>query len=134
MTADLERRVRRRAKDRCEYCRVPQSASRLRHQIDHIVARHHDGETTSDNLALCCVPCNLYKGTNIAGIDPTTGKLTRLFHPRRDRWQEHFAWLGPVLQGSTAVGRTTIRVLVLNSPDRVAAREALIEEGIFPPR
>jgi hypothetical protein len=32
------------------------------------------------------------------------------------------------------IGRTTIRVLAMNDPDQVATREALIEEGRFPPR
>jgi hypothetical protein len=31
------------------------------------------------------------------------------------------------------VGRATITVLVINHPDAVAVREALIEEGVFPP-
>lgn len=55
MTDDLERRVRRRARRRCEYCRLLQAASRLRHQIDHVIARQHGGETAYENLALCCV-------------------------------------------------------------------------------
>ena len=37
--------------------------------------------------------CTL-KGANIAGLDPGTGELTRRFHPRRDRWREHFEWRG----------------------------------------
>jgi hypothetical protein len=36
------------------------------------------------------------------------------------------------LQGKTAVGRATIAVLSINDPDAVAAREALMEEGVFP--
>jgi hypothetical protein len=63
-----------------------------------------------------------------------TGELMRLYHPRRDRWRQHFAWAGPMLTGLTPVGRTTIEVLAMNDPDMVAAREALIEEGVFPPR
>lgn len=53
-------------------------------QIDHIVAEKHHGQTVADNLALCCLNDNLHKGPNIAGLDPETGTLTRLFHPRRD--------------------------------------------------
>ena len=36
MKADVERLVRRRARYRCEYCRLPQSASPGPHQIDHM--------------------------------------------------------------------------------------------------
>jgi hypothetical protein len=81
-----------------------------------------------------CVFCNLHKGPNIAGLDPTTRELTRLYDPRRDRWREHFAWQGPVLAGLTPIGRTTVRVLAMNDPVMVAAREVLIAEARFPPR
>jgi HNH endonuclease len=49
---NLDRAVRNRAKDACEYCQMPQSARRLTFQIDHIVARQHRGPTTMENLAL----------------------------------------------------------------------------------
>ena len=35
--------------------------------------------------------CNLYKGSNLTGIDPETGEIVSLFHPRRDVWIIHFA-------------------------------------------
>lgn len=130
----LERRVRRRAKGRCEYCRLPRAASEFTFPIDHIIARQHSGPTDAGNLALSCPHCNAHKGPNIAGIDPQTHELTRLYHPRRDRWREHFAWAGGMLTGLTPVGRTTIQVLAMNDPDMVATRDALIEEGKFPPR
>jgi hypothetical protein len=80
-----------------------------------------------------CVFCNLHKGPNLAGLDPATGELTRLYDPRRDRWRAHFAWLGAVLIGRTPIGRTTVHVLAINDPAMVATREALIEEGRSPP-
>jgi len=73
----------------------------------------------------------LRKGPNIAGLDPLTGALTRLFHPRSDVWAEHFVWEGAFLRGTTGVGRTTIAVLNINDPDSVAVRRALKAEGIF---
>lgn len=129
----LERRVRRRARGLCEYCRLPRSASEFTFPIDHIIARQHGGPTEPENLAQSCPHCNAHKGPNIAGLDPTTGELTQLFHPRRDRWREHFTWVGAMLTGLTPVGRTTIEVLAMNGPDMLATREALIEEGNFPP-
>jgi len=38
-----------------------------------------------------------------------------------------------MLQGKTAIGRVTVAVLEINFPDRVLFRQALIEEGVFPP-
>jgi hypothetical protein len=134
MTQDLARRVRRRARYRCEYCRLPQSASPFRHQVDHIIADQHEGGDEPSNLALACTHCNLRKGPNIAGRDPMTRELTRLYDPRRDRWREHFTWEGPMLVGLTAVGRTTIQVLAMNDDDMVALRERLIDGGRFPPK
>lgn len=133
MTDDLRRRVRRRARNRCEYCRLPQAAVLPRHQVDHVIAIQHGGSDDASNLALACLYCNLHKGPNIAGRDPTTTELTRLFHPRRDRWREHFAWEEARLVGLTPIGRTTVQVLAINDPLLIAIREALIDEGRFPP-
>ncbi len=132
MTAPLERRVRERAKGRCEYCRMPAYVSESTFPIDHVIARQHRGLTTFDNLALSCPRRNYHKGPNIAGVDPMSGKLTKLFHPRRHRWVAHFAWDGPVLIGRTAIGRTSISLLRMNRVDRVEIRRTLIEEGLFP--
>jgi hypothetical protein len=44
----------------------------------------HGGGDDADNLALACPDCNLRKGPNLTGIDPETGAVVRLFHPRRD--------------------------------------------------
>jgi hypothetical protein len=76
---------------------------------------------------------NSHKGPNIAGLDPRTKKLTRLFNPRRHTWERHFRWNGPYLVGRTVVGRTTIAVLAMNDPAVIEVRRALIEEGRFPP-
>ncbi len=97
--------------------------------MDHIIARQHGGSDEISNLALSCIRCNLYKGPNIAGIDPLTDEIVRLYHPRRDTWSEHFNWRDAVLIGLTAVGRTTIRVLDINDPGAVAVRKALIAES-----
>jgi hypothetical protein len=83
---------------------------------------------------LACFPCNNHKGPNIAGRDPLTERIVRLFHPRRDKWHQHFEWRGPELMGLTPVGRATITVLEINLPHRVSLRQSLIEEGIFPLR
>lgn len=132
MDVALKSLVWQRAADTCEYCRLPQGLDVLPFQIDHIIAEKHHGQTVADNLALCCLNDNLHKGPNIAGLDPETGTLTRLYHPRRDLWEEHFAWMGPVLTGRTPIGRTTIDVLHINSPDRVELRRTLMQFGQLP--
>ena len=133
MNESLDRRVRERAGNRCEYCKVPAEISAFTFPLDHIIAQQHGGETTSENLALSCPHDNFHKGPNIAGLDPRTGRLTRLFNARRQRWRAHFAWDGPLLVGKTAVWRTTIRVLNIDHPDREELRRLLIAAGIYPP-
>jgi len=129
MDAALTALVRKRAQSTCEYCRLPQVFSAIPFEIDHIIAQKHGGPTQEENLALSCFYCNSRKGPNIAGVDPASGRIVRLYHPRKDRWSRHFEWAGAVLQGKTATGRATIAVLSMNDPDAVAVREALIDEG-----
>ena len=133
MDRSIEQEVRRRAGNRCEYCLLPQAASPLVFPIDHVIARQHNGPSTLENLALACGYCNAHKGPNIAGIDPETGHVTPLFHPRRDNWAVHFRFAGAIALGLTAVGRTTIIVLAMNHPHQKAIRQALIEEGVMRP-
>ena len=71
-----------------------------------------------------CSFCNEFKGANVAGYDPQTGKLTKLFHPRRHLWSMHFERRGVLIIGKTAIGRTTVGVLELNAPQRVRVRVA----------
>src|SRR5437764_1097669 len=111
MTRKLERLVRERAHDACEYCCMPSRFDPLPFQIDHIIAVKHRGPTIEQNLALACFACNNHKGPNIAGIDPDSGTIVRLFNPRTDRWSEHFHWSGALLLGTTPSGRATISVL-----------------------
>lgn len=132
MNPDLVRQVWQRAQGRCEYCRLPASVYPLPFHVDHIIARQHGGPTAGENLALACLHCNRHKGPNIAGRDPATGELVRLFHPRQDQWSRHFEWRAAELTGRTPIGLITIQVLAINDPDFLAVREALMQEGVFP--
>ena len=85
----IDQAVRLRAQDRCEYCRVPQSASRLRFWIDHVIATQHLGTDALDNLALACPFCNRHKGPNVGGFDLPSTILVPLYRPRRDIWGDH---------------------------------------------
>lgn len=133
MAVSRRQRVWDRAGGRCEYCCMPQDFDIQPFQLDHIRAQKHAGPTTPANLALSCLPCNSYKGANVAGYDPEGDELQPLFNPRLDDWHEHFAWDGPVLLGKTPIGRTTIDVLRINLPERVEHRRLLVEAGVFPP-
>jgi hypothetical protein len=130
----VEQEVWRRADGRCEYCQISNAVYRTPFQIDHVIARQHGGRSDLQNLALACFHCNTHKGPNIAGVDPATGRIVRLFNPRLDRWTRHFAWDGPEITGLTPIGRATLRTLALNHPDYLSVRRALIVEGVSPGR
>lgn len=117
--------VRKRARGRCEYCHFP----RPPFHVEHIIAQKHRGPTTESNLALACIRCNFHKGPNLSGIDPGSGQIVRLYHPRTDSWDMHFRWEGSMLIGLTPVGRATIAVLEINQEMRVEARKRLIADG-----
>jgi hypothetical protein len=123
--------VWQRAHGRCEYCHLPSQFTSTPFEIDHIIAQQHEGKTHTRNLALTCFACNHHKGPNLSGVDPRNGKKQWLFNPRRHKWTTHFRWDGPVLFGRTSIGRTTIAVLAVNLPFRIAQRFALMEEGRF---
>lgn len=122
----LRELVRRRAGERCEYCHLPQAGHEERFSVDHVVARKHGGADVPENLALSCLRCNLYKGTDLASIDPVTGKTVQLFDPRRQSWSDHFAWVDALLSGRTPAGRATLQLLQMNAPERVQLRQVLI--------
>jgi 5-methylcytosine-specific restriction endonuclease McrA len=119
--------IRERAHDACEYCHLHQDDSPWAAlHVEHIIPKVHGGTDALENLALACIDCNLHKGTNLTGIDPQTSRLTELFHPRRQNWDEHFELQGVYLVGKSATGRTTIRVLEMNSDDQVALRSSSV--------
>ena len=128
----LQRLVRERAKDRCEYCRFSEALAEAPFHLDHVVARQHGGPTSFENLALACCFCNRYKGTNLSGVDPASGRVVLLYHPRRYIWEEHFRWQGAMLLGLTENARATIEVLKLNRADAIAVRQMIMREGVYP--
>jgi len=111
---------------------MKQEFDELTFQIEHIIPRKHHGSDEIDNLALACFACNNHKGPNLSGLDPKTAEMSRLFHPRRDKWEQHFQWDGARLIGRTPIGRSTVDVLAINLPYRCELRAALIEESVFP--
>ncbi|WP_445247506.1 HNH endonuclease [Microcoleus sp. OTE_8_concoct_300] len=119
----LRREVFQRAEGRCEYCRLHQDFSIYTHEVDHVVARKHGGKTVLENLALSCLPCNRYKGSDLTSIDPQARAITRLFDPRSDVWSEHFIWENGRIIGLSAIGRTTVFLLKFNIVTAVRNRQ-----------
>ena len=122
-----------RAGNRCEYCRLNQTGQEATFHVDHIVPRAAEGPTEPNNLALACVSCSLRKGARELAIDPDTGQRVRLFHPRLDRWDEHFRWEDVRVVGLTPIGRTTVEALKLNRELVVAIRKEESFLGRHPP-
>ena len=129
MDATTRNLVRQRAGERCEYCRSRQEHSELIHHVEHIVAKQHGGSDDPDNLALACHRCNLHKGPNLTGIDPRTGEVAPLFHPRRHNWFDHFVFEGVRIDGISATGRATVHVLAMNDARRLEVRKEALEHG-----
>ena len=128
MDAVTRERVRQRARGRCEYCRLQQTQAPFpAFHVEHIRPKKHGGKDTDENLCLSCNQCNLHKASNLTGIDPSTDSVTNLFNPRRDAWEEHFAFHGALIIGLTPVGRATVQVLNMNDSERVELRRALLE-------
>src|SRR5438445_6327023 len=82
--------VAQRAKHRCEYCRAPEAIFNFSFEVEHVVPSSREGVDDDSNLALACRACNLHKADHLAGIDETTQAIVALFHPRLDRWDDHF--------------------------------------------
>jgi 5-methylcytosine-specific restriction endonuclease McrA len=123
MTSATRVRVRERAANRCEYCQTHQDDSPLAAlHIEHIRPLKHGGSDDESNLCLACIDCNLHKGPNLTGIDPVTDEVTPLFNPREQLWDDHFCWQGIQIVGLTPIGRTTIRVLCMNSDEQLELR------------
>ena len=123
-----------RAGHRCEYCHAPEAVFNLSLEVEHIVPVARGGEDTAANWALACRACNLNKATHISGRDPVSDAVVRIFHPREDRWEDHFqvAPESGELVGQTQIGTATVMRLGLNSSTQVAARRQWMRLGLFP--
>ncbi|HKH49606.1 MAG TPA: HNH endonuclease [Thermoanaerobaculia bacterium] len=102
----LREQVLRRAGWTCEYCRFLERYSPDPLSVEHIVPRSQGGS-----------------------------EVVPLFHPRRQRWRDHFAWSLDAARvvGITSTGRATVELLRLNREGLVNMRQVLRKEGIHPP-
>lgn len=135
LSETLRKKVRQRAKNRCEYCLSHQDYMMGRLQIDHIQPLAKGGVNTEDNLCLACELCNQYKWTKTEGLDIESGQVVSLFNPRNQKWKEHFTWNPEAIEiiGITACGRATISALRLNNNLAVTVRKNWVQAGWHPP-
>lgn len=131
----VERAMRQRARERCEYCQSPSAIASAPFSLDHIHPDSLGGSSDESNLAFSCSFCNGAKGDKTHAPDPETGLPCPLFHPRRDRWSDHFQWSEGALSivALTPVGRATLAALGLNRVELQNLRRVLVRSEIHPP-
>ena len=132
ITEALRNDVARRAHHRCEYCLIHQDDIAFRPHIDHIVSRKHGGLSDIENLAYACALCNRSKGSDLASINGRGDEIVRMFHPRHDRWADHFQLDGCSIRAISEVGAATSELLKFNAPERLAERSLLQSLGSYP--
>ena len=127
--------VVKRARGCCEYCHSQARFSTQSFSIEHVIPRSQGGQDTLDNLALACQGCNNQKYTKIKSRDPVTGEIAPLYHPRQQKWGEHFAWNEDFthIVSLTPTGRATVEALQLNRDGVVSLRQVLYAAGEHPP-
>jgi hypothetical protein len=105
------------------------------YEIDHVLPVSAGGTTVLENLAYACGGCNNQKRDAQEAIDPSTQQVAPLFHPRQQRWADHFCWSDDVLylEGRTPTGKATIACLALNRVGLVNLRQLLKAAGLHPP-
>lgn len=135
VTTQQRRAVAARANGNCEYCRSQARFTTQSFSVEHILPRSLGGETILDNLALACSGCNEHKHTKISGHDPMSSESVSLYHPRNQKWSEHFRWSDDftLIIGLTPTGRATVGALHLNRDGLINLRQVLYAMGQHPP-
>ncbi len=120
---------------RCGYCRSSEEIMGAPLEIEHVVPEALGGPTRRDNLWAACRQCNALKGDRMRASDPVSGETVPLFDPRRQAWEDHFAWVedGARIAGQTPTGRATVDALGLNRSLLVRARQRWVSAGWHPP-
>jgi 5-methylcytosine-specific restriction endonuclease McrA len=136
MKQSIREPIRIRANDCCEYCQAQAYFSHDSFSVEHIIPIMRNGSDDLSNLAWSCLSCNNIKNIFVTSLDPETGQIVPLFHPREDLWEEHFEWSEDttLMIGKTPVGRATIFRLQLNRFGLINYRRVLAAVGEHPPK
>lgn len=120
---------------RCAYCHTTEANTGQPMTLDHIIPQAQGGPTTFDDLCFACRRSNEFKGSTTTARDPLTDENVPLFHPRTQRWSDHFAWdaSGTHVIGLTPIGRATVMALNMNNEVIVDARRRWVSVGWHPP-
>lgn len=120
---------------RCCYCLTSEANSGIPMTHAHVIPRSKGGTDEDDNLALACQGCNNRKYNHVEARDPVSGNLVPLYHPRHQRWADHFGWNEDftLAIGLTPTGRATVERLQLNREGVVNWRRVLRTIGQHPP-
>lgn len=134
-TASVKQEVARRAGYYCEYCLSREDHSPSSFAVEHIQPRSGGGGNEADNLAFACQECNNRKFTRTGALDPVTGEIVPLYHPRQHLWHEHFVWSEDysLILGISPTGRATVERLRLNRTGVVNLRRKLRPHKLHPP-
>jgi hypothetical protein len=126
--------VASRAGHRCEYCLAPEELFNFHLEVDHVIPSSRGGTDDEGNLALACTSCNLFKSDHVTAFDEATQNTVNLFHPREERWDDHFQVEVETgfIKGLTPTGRATVDCLRMNSSAQVRARLQWMRFGLFP--
>jgi hypothetical protein len=112
----------KRAVNCCEYCHLEDDVNYISHQIDHIISLKHGGKTELENLAYSCFSCNNNKGSDVGTVLIPELKFIRFFNPRIDIWDEHFELVHGVIYSLTPIGEATIKILQMNTLEKILER------------
>ena len=87
----LRQFVRQRAGGCCEYCLVPESHNPCASRSRSRCCSANTAAPRKKTILRCAAPC----ATSIRELiwprsHPDTGDIMRLYHPRHDRWSDHF--------------------------------------------
>jgi hypothetical protein len=127
----IRRLVMKRAEGICEYCLIACIDTAFGCSVEHIIAEKHRGKTVLGNLAIACMLCNRFKGSDISSLSKS-GKLQGLYNPRIHQWREHFALDRNTIRPLTDIGYVTVELLNFNNPASREERRVLRTLGRFP--
>lgn len=135
LSALIQEQVRQRANYLCEYCHASERWQYVSFTVDHVIPRSLGGNDRLENLALACFHCNRRKTNRVTAMTES-GDEVALFNPRKDAWNDHFAWSANGLEilGLTLLGFATIEALVLNRERVISIRATDKEIGRHPPQ